>query len=203
GRLHLLGPGRLSEFPGVRCVRLLLRAQPHPLRLHARAARHPRRGRRRRARSPEAPARPPVPHQPGLGRAAAGPQPGGGLRHLRRDYARRALRPRSVRRREGPGEDLPRGASRDARRPAPRRRLTGRFHIIRRALLIRRRTMRFSPGRALAGTAFAALAAWAAGCKPSAPPTARPEAPVTPTPAPARVFSSLAEAEPELMALED
>jgi cyclophilin family peptidyl-prolyl cis-trans isomerase/HEAT repeat protein len=57
-------------------------------------------------------------------------------------------------------------------------------------------------GRCLA--AAAAVAAWIAGCAPNPPPN-RPEAPpeTTPTPAPARVFATLGEAEPELTALED
>src|SRR5262252_4533445 len=63
--------------------------------------------------------------------------------------------------------------------------------------------MRMRAGRALAGLAVAALAAWAGACKTSAPATSRPEAPLPPTPPPGRVFASVGEAEPELMALED
>ncbi len=60
-------------------------------------------------------------------------------------------------------------------------------------------------GRSLASCfwTLAAFAVWAAGCAPSIPP-ARPAAAVErPAAAPARVFASLSEAEPVLMALED
>jgi cyclophilin family peptidyl-prolyl cis-trans isomerase/HEAT repeat protein len=47
------------------------------------------------------------------------------------------------------------------------------------------------------------VAAWIAGCAPHPPPNRPEAAPETPTPVPARVFATLAEAEPELVALED
>jgi cyclophilin family peptidyl-prolyl cis-trans isomerase/HEAT repeat protein len=56
-------------------------------------------------------------------------------------------------------------------------------------------------GRSLA--VAAAVAVWIAGCAAPAPPGRPATPPETPTPIPARVFATLAEGEPELVALED
>ena len=84
---------------------LLLRPHPLPLRLH-------REGRQRRGHVPRGqrqrdPAREgrPLPHQSRLGRPAPGPEPAGGLRHLRLRGPDDQVQPRRIRHRRGQEED--------------------------------------------------------------------------------------------------